>query len=307
MGPDELIESIIPLLKEIQTEEKKGTAFERYRSQYLWDLGRMIQEYSRERGDTEDSVGQIIAVLRTRSIRCQPVLLKNAETITRVWATKSEFEQETKDAPYGKLRDILKILDPDFAVQHKVSEADRKRLLADLPELTFEDFRNLVKELKIKYDPLGESVSFDEMYDDVYESAELLRRTVESRNTAALAEFRGRFGPKFIEAVRRSIAGMRDEKTLEKLKPGINVQSVTDGSLPQDSLAARLLRVANDLFLLNRSSRGRRDSLRRRIGLSELGKLSTLLKAASDDSEMERYLRSRQVLEKLASRQPVGN
>ncbi len=229
-------------------------------------------------------------------------MLKNAETITRVWPTRLEFTKDTQDVPYGKLRAILIILDPDFVAQHKVSDEDKKLLIGTLPQSTFEEFRALVKDLKTKYDPLGESVDFDEMFSDVFEATSLLKEIVESRHNAELKSFRVRFAPVFIENLRKCIAAMKDEKMLQKLRKDIGKDFPSNLGLITDSLDDYLFRVARSLVLLLRSSERRRDTLRSRIGMSELGRLSTLLKAASDESEMERYFRSRQMLEKLTTR-----
>jgi hypothetical protein len=47
------------------------------------------------------------------------------------------------------------------------------------------------------------------------------------------------------------------------------------------------------------------DALRRRIGTSGPGKLSTLLKTASNEPERQRYLRLRQMLETFTTRNKV--
>src|SRR3990170_4080030 len=118
---EQIINSISNLLCQIQKDEKIGTAYERYESRFLWDLGHSIREYAGIIGQNGDVVGEIMNRLQERSIRCQPVILKNAETITRVWPNREDYIADTKDVPYGKLRDALKILDPDFVAQHKVS------------------------------------------------------------------------------------------------------------------------------------------------------------------------------------------
>lgn len=303
MDPSELaINSIANLLSQIQKDEKIGTAYERYESQFLWDLGHNIREYARIVGRNGDVVGEIMNRLQARSIRCQPVMLKNAETITRVWPEREEYIVDTKDVPYGKLRDALKILDPDFVAQHKVSQKDRKDLIDRLSSSTFEEFRSYVKRIRSKYDPLGETIDFDEMFNDIYEATTQLREIVENKNTAALDEFRAKFDINYIEKTRKLIAAMKSEDMLRKLRGEISEDHKLVHDFYSNTLETYLLKVAQSLVLLSGSSESRRDAMRRRIGTSELGKLSTLLKAASNEPERQRYLRSRQILERFATR-----
>jgi len=306
MDPSELaINSIANLLSQIQKDEKIGTAYERYESQFLWDLGHNIREYARIVGQNGDVVGEIMNKLQERSIRCQPVMLKNAETITRVWPEREEYIVNTKDVPYGKLRDALKILDPDFMAQHKVSQKDRKDLIDRLSYSTFEEFRSYVKRIRSKYDPLGETIDFDGMFNDIYEATTQLREIVENKNTAALDEFRAKFDISYLENTRKLIAAMKSEDILRKLRGEISEDHKLVPDLDSNTLETCLLKVAQNLVLLSGSSESRRDALRRRIGTSELGKLSTLLKAASNEPERQRYLRSRQMLERFATRKSV--
>lgn len=296
------IESIVSLLCQIRKEEKIGTAYERYESQLLWDLGHNICEYARIKGQEGEIVGEIMNRLQERSIRCQPVILKNAETITRVWLKREKYIADTKDAPYGKLRDALTVLNPDFVTQHKVSDADQRELIRRLSSSTFEDFRAYVKRIKSKYDPLGETVDFDEMFNDIFEATIQLREIVEKNDQVALRRFRSKFDSGLVENTRKLIAAIKSEEILKKLRPNISDDNEPVRSLDKDTLMSPLVNVTRDLLLLFRSSGSRRDALRQRIGTSELGKLSTLLKAASTETERQRYLRSRQMLEKLTNR-----
>jgi hypothetical protein len=305
MDPSELaIDSIASLLGQIQKDEKIGTAYERYESQFLWDLGHRIREYALIVGQDSDVVGEIMNRLQVRSIRCQPVMLKNAETITRVWPEREQYIAETKDVPYGKLRDALKILDPDFMAQHKVSQKDRRDLIDRLSSSTFEEFRSYVKKIRSKYDPLGETVDFDEMFNDIYETTTRLREIVENKETSttALDEFRARFDICYIENTRKLIAAMKSEDIWRKLRGEISEEHKSVSDFDSDTLETCLLKVTQNLVLLSGSSESRRDALRCRIGTSELGKLSTLLKAASTEPERQRYLRSRQMLETFTTR-----
>ena len=295
-----VITSIADLIRKIQTDEKKGTAFERYNSHYLWDLGQRVREYEQKTRRGEDAVAEIIGKLRLLGIKCQPVLLKNAETITKVWEDKYVYDRDTSDVPYGKLRDVLTILNPDFSIQHNLSINDRQLLIQNLSQTTFEEFRALVKDLRLKYDPLGESVDFDELFSDIYNATAMLEDMILAKNLSRLSEFRENFDSRSIDLLRKQIASIKDEKTFSKLGGEIS-NSNTLSTTCKDAIAEYLLRISKNLGLLTRSSVSRRNQLRSSMGTSALGKLSTLLKAASSDDEMERYFRSREVLEKLAA------
>jgi len=303
MDPSEpAISSIASLVNKIQKDEKIGTAYERYESQFLWDLGHKIREYAQIVGKNGDVVSEIMNRLQAHSIRCQPVMLKNAETITRVWPKREDYIYDTKEVPYGKLRDALKILNPDFVAQHKVSQKDRKDLIERLSTSTFEGFRSYVRRIRSKYDPLGETVDFDEMFNDIYNAASELRKIVENENITAPDNFRAMFNISYIENTRKLIAAMKSESVLQKLQGEISKEHKLIQDFDTNKLETFLLKITKNLILLSESSETRREAMRRRIGTSELGKLSTLLKAASNEPERQRYLRSRQMLERFTTR-----
>jgi hypothetical protein len=164
-----------------------------------------------------------------------------------------------------------------------------------------------VKKIRSKYDPLGETVDFDEMFNDIYEMTTQLREIVENKNlsTTALNEFRARFDTSYIENTRRLIAAMKSEDMWRKLRGEIFEDHKSVSDFDSNTLETCLLKVTQNLVLLFGSSESRRDALRCRIGTSELGKLSTLLKAAASETDRQRYLRSRQMLERFANRKSV--
>ena len=212
-------------------------------------------------------------------------LLKNAETITKVWPKREKYLADTKDAPYGKLRDALTILNPDFVNQHKVSNNDQRELIIRLSKFTFEKFRAYVKQLRLRYDPLGETVDFDELFNDIFETTSQLKEIIEKNDVTALKFFRSKFDAPHVENTRKLIASMKSEEMLKKLRPDICDDNQLFSTLEKCNLALSFQNVTRDLLLLFRSSESRRDALRQRIGTSELGKLSTLLKATSNQRE----------------------
>lgn len=299
---EQIIAAMVDLLKLIQKEQKIGTAYERYESQFLWDLGYNIGRYAKIAGREDDVVSEIMIKVQRYSIHCQPLILKNAETITKVWPEREKYLLETRDVPYGKLRDALRILDPDFVAQHKVSTADRIDLIRRLSKSTFEDFRAYARELKSKYDPLGENIDFDEMFNDVYEATTQLKEIVDNEDATSLKEFRAKLNANHIEKIRKLIAAMKNEDTFRKIVAEINQGNKLIVDFGEDILGTHLTEITKNLVLLSKSSKSRRDVLRSRIGTSELGKLSTLLKAASSEAERQRYLRSRKMLERLTAK-----
>src|SRR5208283_325418 len=216
------------------------------------------REYARVVGQENDVVGEIITLLRARNTRCQPVMLKNAETITRVWPKREKYIIDTNAVPYGKLRDALTILDPDFVAQHKVSQKDLTEIIKCLSTLTFEKFRAYVKRIRSKYDPLGESVDFDEMFDDIYEATTQLKELVESKNSYALDGFRAKFEQSYIENTRKIISSMKSEEMLGKLRSNIINKRETVLNSESDKLETYIVRVTQNLLLLYASSESRR-------------------------------------------------
>ena len=116
-------------MEKIQRDTKIGTAYEKYDTKYLWQLGDKIQSYSEVARNKEDECADVLLYLNKINVRCPPVLLKNAETARRSWQNERDYLNDVKDASYGKLKAIFPVLDPDFISQTKIPEVERKNLL----------------------------------------------------------------------------------------------------------------------------------------------------------------------------------
>jgi len=290
---------VAELIQKIQKESKIGTAFERYDSQHLWDLGEQLRLYSDFAADRKDIVAEIIACLETRSIKCLPLLLKNAETARRAWPIREQFLEVANDVSYGKLKAVLPIFDPDFVSQAKVSQQDLEGLGRMLARSTYEEVLEQARKLRGKYDPRGVSIDFDEFYQELYSATQKMRQLVEKQVKEGLKEFRQKFTPNFIEDSRRLMAAMRSEEMFAKLASKLPEKFGQGLDTKAENLEGHLFRVVHGLSRIRQAPAALREKLRERIGIARLGELSTLIKAASSDDELERYLRGQKLLQQL--------
>jgi hypothetical protein len=293
------LDRIADVVQKIQKDSKIGTAYERYDITYLWDLGEQIRLYSAFATDKSDVVAEVMDYLTRRSIRCLPLLLKNAETTRRVWTRREDFLQFAKDASYGKLREVLPILDPEFVSQHKVAKGDLDNLGRTLAGSTYEEVLEHIRKLRDKYDPSRQSVDQDSFYQELYSAIEDLRQLVEKPNLRALTEFREKFGPKLIQDSRRLLAAMKNEGSFDRLAKELPREFGRDLDTKTEDLDGHLFRVIYNLSRIRNAPVAVRENLRERIGMARLGELSTLMKAASNDEEMERYLRGQKLLQQI--------
>ena len=293
-----LIHKIADLVLKIQKDAKIGTAYERYDTLHLWDLGRELVQYEKSFGKTEDPTAEILQVLANQAVKCQPVLLRNAQTSTRIWRTREDFQKFARDISYGKLKAVLPLIDPDFVAANHIPAQDVDGLVDMLSRTTYEDVLLRVRALRAKYDPRGQSLDLDDFYQELYTITEDLRRIVEKKQKLELEEFRSRFPSALNSNSRRLIAAMKSEEAFKRLDPDIpkNFDDILDSS--PGHLASRLNGVLVNLSRI-RSAHSARDRLRERIGIARLGELSTLMKAASSDKELEMYLRGQRLLEHI--------
>jgi len=233
-------------------------------------------------------------------VKCPPVLLKNAETTKRAWKKENDFLNAVRDVSYGKLKAILPILDPDFISQANIPDAEKKRLVTNLNKITYKEVLAHVKALRQVYDPSSLSVDIDQLYSDLHTVNSYLESAVMTHDAENLSSFRSRFSQRLIYDIRLLIAAIRSEETFAKQEK--NLPKDIKG-IPQSStnFERSLSDIVKALVTLRRGNSDSRERVRRRIGASKLGELSTLIKGASSDEELERYIRSRELLEKIRS------
>ena len=286
------------MVRKIQRDTKIGTAYEKYDTNYLWQLGDKIQSYSEGARNNDDYVADILLYLNKLDVKCPPVLLKNAETARRTWQEERDYLNDVKDASYGKLKAIFPVLDPDFISQTSIPEVERKKLLEDLNEITYKEVLAKVKELRQVYDPTSLSIDLDQFYSDLHSINSHLELAITKRDTEALSSFRSRYSPHLINDVRMLIATMRSEETFIKLEKNLPKEiRMTPSS--DNEFETWFSDIVRDLIALKRGAPNSRERIRKRIGVSKLGELSTLLKAASSEEELERYIRGRELLQRI--------
>jgi len=293
-----VLNNIAELIAKIQRDTKIGTAYEKYDTKYLWKLGEEIHSYSKIAMNKEDAVSEILSYLNERNIRSTPVLLKNAETARRSWHSESNFLRDLRDASYGKLKAILPILDPDFVSQTKLPISERKNLLSRLDTATYEEILTRVRKIRGTYDPASLSIDLDQFYSDLHSMSSYLESAVIQRDRTVLAFIRSRYSARLVNDVRMLLAALRSEETFHKLEKTLPREIKGFHEIGGD-IDTCFLGIIKVLTTLRRGTPYSRERVRRRIGVSKLGELSTLLKAASDDGEMERYIRGRELLEKI--------
>jgi len=294
---------IAELVTRIQRETKIGTAFEKYDTKYLWKLGEEIRSYSEVAKNKEDAVAEILSYLSEKNIRCTPVLLKNAETARRSWASENNYLRDVNDASYGKLKAILPVLDPDFVFQTKLSEVERKGLLNELNKATYEEVLMRVREIRQIYDPSSLTVDLDQFYSDLHSINSYLESAVTKQDREILNIIRSRYRLQLINDVRMLLATLRSEEAFQKLDKTAprEIKAIPNSADKGDDFNAWFSSIVRGLITLRRGTAFSREKVRQRIGVSKLGELSTLLKAASSDEELQRYRRGRELLEKIRS------
>jgi hypothetical protein len=284
----------------IQRDTKIGTAYEKYDTRFLWKLGDSLQSYSGVAQNKEDSVAEVLLYLSESNIRCPPVLLKNAETARRSWQNEKEYLNDAKDVSYGKLKAILPFIDPDFVMQTRLPDTERRSLLKNLNQTTYKDVLAKVRELRQDYDPLSISIDLDQFYSDLHYMNSYLESAILGKDAETLTLFRKRYSQKMINDVRMLLAAVRSEDTLKKLEKTLP-KGINETPSNENEVDRWLLDIAQALVTLRRGTPSSRERTRQRIGVSKLGELSTLLKAASSDEELERYKRAQELLEKIRS------
>ena len=280
-------------------QAKVGSAIEAYDTKHLWALGDEVQKYAALTRSEEQAVTEILAYFESGLLRFQPALLKKALTARRAFASEEEYLKYTKGVSYGKLREALPILDPDFAQALGVPKEEFTRLRELLPRLTYEDTLAEIRKIREKYDPEGIVVDYDQIWEDMEASVSALSKVVNERDKEGMVEFRQLFDAEFVTNSRRLMAALNDEAGFRSITSGLprNFGRALDTTSP--GLMGQVNRIVHSLSLLRRAEPRTRDRFRERVGKMMIGELGTLMKAASSDEETERYLRSRKIIERL--------
>jgi hypothetical protein len=125
-----------------------------------------------------------------------------------------------------------------------------------------------------------------------------LETAVMKRDSDTLSLIRTRYPPKLINDVRMLLTALRNEESFQKLEKK-SPKEIKGLVCARDDSSAWFSNIVDVLVALRRGTSCSRDRTRQRIGVSKLGELSTLLKAASSDEELERYRRGRELLERI--------
>jgi hypothetical protein len=121
-------------------------------------------------------------------------------------------------------------------------------------------------------------------------TTEELRQIVERQQRDALEEFRRQITPKFIENRRRLMAAVKNENFFARLVSEIPKNFTQNLDTESENLKSHLFKTIKNTAGICQTST-MREQLRRKIGIARPGELSTLMKAASSDEELQ--LRSR--------------
>jgi hypothetical protein len=292
--------SIETLVLRIQKRQSKvGTAIEAYDIKHLWDLGDEIGNYASTFPSEEKAIQEILGHFSSRRVHFQPALLKNAETAKRIFPTRDAYLEFARRITYGKLREVLPIFDPDFISQQNVPESEIERLRLKLREMTYEQVRTAVRNIREKYDPSGVSIDFDRLWGDMEGAITRLQEMIASKDASSIRSYRKAYDAGFIANARRLMAALSDEATFKKLVEGLPNGFGGKIDLETIGLEGQINRTVHDLALMKAASPAKRDLLKDRVGKMVIGELSTLMKAAGSDEEMQRYERSRKIIEKL--------
>ncbi len=299
MSKSHIIDYISKIIRKIQSDEKVGSAIERYNTEHLWELGNLILQYHPIAADKEDITGEIMRHLHDSSIRCGSLLLRNAETARRTWSSSEEYQGIAEGVSYGKLKAVLPLFDPDFILEADVKKEDLEGLMRSLRDLTYEQVLDEVRRFRAKHDSTGASMDFDELYSDLYEATETLANIVNQKDFDTMRSIRSKYAPDFLVEIRRLIAAMKNEKVFQeqdKILPKRIGKGMNESTSDFDG---ELSRIVHKLSLVRQATPELRDRLRKRVGISRLGEFSTLLKAISTDEELRRYLRGKRIFEQI--------
>jgi hypothetical protein len=123
---------------------------------------------------------------------------------------------------------------------------------------------------------------------------------VEANDGSELQKYRDEFSPAFVLQSRKLMASMKTEESFDRLSKEVSANGLVSKGPRTDASDGDLRIVIEDLWRISRS-RHSRVLFRERIGISRLGELSSLMKAAMSDEEIKQYLKSQSLLERIRS------
>jgi hypothetical protein len=288
------IDRILTLTKQIVSASRTGTAIDAYEVAPLWELGQSILDSGR----SDDALWPVVEFhLSAQGISLKPTLLRNAARVRRFWPAKEEFERTAKVLSYGKLKDVIQIFDP----RANVPRAELEEFLLEVGDKTYKETLAAAKRIKARYiRPLhGTEIDTDAVTDAVWLATTELSVVVERNDDVGLTRLREAIPAGQSRDLRLLLSALQNPAVREKHEAEVRRLMLPSPERLADAGFGALAEAVKTLASLRNADPASLDEVRSEAGLSFLGDLATILRAAESTDERNRFIRNRAVLQRF--------
>ena len=296
------IERLIGTANKMHMERSMGNAYGVYKIHniiHLWDLGQEINNLIKSR-DLQTILTEVKRILSRKKLRYDDQLYKCAITVNKFWS-KEEFLNVTKSIDsWGKMRTIVPLLKRASENDRNIAKTDLNKVVQNCKGKTYEEFYSIIQLFRLKFDVKLAKLGVDvyDLNESLLFSNKQLVRKIENRDVKFEKNFRKVFNDAFLKDVRICLAGLQEEDVYARYENKIIVFTKSKNPLADDKLVAKILKIIETLKAVMPNS-STRDKLRTGRITHQLGKLSTYLKALSNNESYKQYQGSKKIVNEL--------
>jgi hypothetical protein len=292
---------VLQAVRRVVSETKTGSAIDRYRIEYLWDLGdALIRRGGVETGGVPGA-DSVLDGLRTEGLSLYPTVLKNAVRVRRYWPDRASYAAVANSlSSYGKLKDVIQLFDPAA----ELPRAELDSFLSYAASATYVDTLERAGRLKARFIKRVDSEfpDTDTLAENVHEAADVLKQMIESGNEDAIRSVRDVLTPDRSRDLRLLISALQNPDVYTRYDKQVRVAKLPSPEELEIRGHSKLGEVVRILTPLRMANPKLFPQIATEVGRPYLGELATLLKAIGSTEEQDRYLKNQEVLRRFIYR-----
>lgn len=301
MSEEEPLAEVLLAVRRVVSETKTGTAIDKYRIEYLWDLGDALIRHGGTEIGGVPGADSVLEALRAGGVSLYPTVLKNAVRVRKYWPERAAYAAVALSlSSYGKLKDVIQLFDPTA----ELPQVELDSFLRYAASATYIDTLARAGQLKARFIKRrdGDLPDTDTLAEDVHEAADVLKQMIESGNEDAIRSVREVLASDKSKDLRLLISALQNPDVYARYQKKVRSALLPSPEELEMRGHARLGEVVRILSPLRTANPSLFPRIATEVGRPYLGELATLLKAVGSSEEQDRYLKNQEVLRRFVDR-----
>lgn len=298
MSEVEPLAEVLQAVRRVVSETKTGSAIDKYRIEYLWDLGDALIRHGGAEVGGVPGAGSVLDALRTGGVSLYPTVLKNAVRVRKYWPERASYVAVANSlSSYGKLKDVIQLFNPAA----ELPRTELESFLSYAASATYVETLERAGQLKARFIKRGDSdlPDTDALAEDVHEATDVLKLMIESGNEDAIRSVREVLAPDKSKDLRLLISALQNPDVYARYRKQVRsalLPSPEELEIRGHASLGEVVRILSPLRTANPRLFPR---IATEVGRPYLGELATLLKAVGSSEEQDRYLKNQEVLRRF--------